>query len=138
MAAMLDKAQTQKDSYSGTASEIARQLAFAGVAVIWLFRVGGADAAGVRFEPILLWPLAGFTVALLLDILQYVYSSIAWWIFYLQCESKIKAKSLAEDALINTPWWVLIANYVCYFGKLIAIIISYGFLIVHRRCPRTC
>jgi hypothetical protein len=131
MSAILEKAQAQKDAYSGTASEIVRQLAFAGIAVIWLFRVGGEDAGGVGFSPALLWPLAGFTVTLVLDLLQYVLSAIAWWLFYMSTERQIRAKTLAADAKVDTPWLVLLPNYICFFGKLVAIAVSYFFLMAH-------
>ena len=64
-----------RDAYyeaSGTVSDISRQLAFAGIAVIWVLKVGDGSG-GIPFSSELVIPLYCFVSALGLDLLQYVY-----------------------------------------------------------------
>lgn len=60
---------------SGKVSELVRQLDFAGIAVIWIFKIGKDEAGGVHFSKALLWPLALFVLSLAFDLLQYVYKT---------------------------------------------------------------
>ena len=62
---------------SNKTSELSRQLAFAGIAIIWIFRVG-TQSGEVRFPEELLAPLYCFAAGLALDLGQYVYKTIAW------------------------------------------------------------
>src|SRR4051812_33270980 len=65
--------------YTAQASAVLRQLGFAAIAVIWLFK--SAIAAQIQL-PRLLVVSALLTVgALSLDLLQYLYASAAWGIF---------------------------------------------------------
>ena len=60
--------------FSSKASDVARQLAFAGIGIVWVFRStkDGSVPTG------LLLPLALFSVTLGLDLLQYISASIMW------------------------------------------------------------
>lgn len=57
-------------------SDGVRQLALAGVAIIWLFRTG--EGAQTRIGRGLLLPLLFIVVALLCDLVQYIYSTNKW------------------------------------------------------------
>lgn len=63
---------------SGTASALSRQLSFAGIAIIWVIRIG-ENSGGLVFSENLLLPLYVFVIALSLDFLQHLYKSIAWY-----------------------------------------------------------
>src|SRR5690242_14945835 len=58
-------------------SELVQQLNFAGIAVIWLLRVG-TNNAGVKYSDLLLLPLALFVLSLTCHLLQYAYQSLVW------------------------------------------------------------
>lgn len=60
--------------FSGKASDVARQLAFAGIVLIWIFRVEGPQAQ--RLPEQLLLPSALLVLALGADLLQYILSTI--------------------------------------------------------------
>lgn len=59
---------------SGKVSEIIRQLALAGIATIWILKVG-TDSGGIKYSKSLLCPLGVFVFCLGLDLLQYVYKT---------------------------------------------------------------
>jgi hypothetical protein len=76
----------RNDSYtfSGKASDLNRQLCFAGIALIWLFK---SDVGGHTTIPlILVWAGALIVVSLTLDMLHYLIGWYTWRSFYLQRE----------------------------------------------------
>src|SRR5262245_20433761 len=102
---------TLKDAYdryynrSTKLSDVVRQLNFAGIAIIWLFRTGDKNG-GIPFHNFLLWPLGFLIVSATCDLLQYVYASAAWGIFHRNKEKKLRNDSDATfraPAVINRP-----------------------------------
>ena len=71
-----EKAEGDKQYLSQRASENAQKLAFAGIAVIWIFRVGMPTAPVLRHA--LLWPLLLFVLALVVDFVHYYGGGILW------------------------------------------------------------
>ncbi len=92
----LKEARETYYSYSGKLSEITRQLSFAGIAVIWIFRVGDKPATGFVWDKTLLLPLVLFVAALGCDLLQYLYASFAWGVFH-RCKEKQFREMRAKD-----------------------------------------
>ena len=80
-----------RNYYTETLSKIVRQLDFAGIAVVWIFRVAGENGQ-ISFSSELLWALGFFVSSLILDLLQYAYASAAWSCFFRRCETKHKLK----------------------------------------------
>ncbi len=74
--------------FSDKASAAARQLAFAGIAVIWIFRI--EQEAGVGIEPDLLLPLALLALSLAFDLLQYITATFVWGLFQWHQERKLE------------------------------------------------
>jgi len=66
--------------FTGKASDITRQLSFAGIAIIWIFKKETGTALTVPHE--LLWPGVLIVLALFLDLLQYCLGTVVWWLFY--------------------------------------------------------
>lgn len=84
--------------FSGKLSDNVRQLNFAGIAVVWIFRVG-QDNGGIPFAPCLLWSMGFFVVSLGLDLLHYIYATLAWGLFH-----RVKEKQcISEDRDIRAP-----------------------------------
>ena len=72
--------------YSGKTSDVVRQLSFAGIAIIWIFKV---QSQGIPKIPnVLLVPLGLFCISLAFDLLQYVLGYIIWYIFFRFHEKK--------------------------------------------------
>ena len=73
-----------RDAYyeaSAKVSDLVRQLALAGIAVVWIFRLGGEHPTGVHLQKPLLLPLGSLILTLVTDLLQYVYKTIVWGLF---------------------------------------------------------
>lgn len=109
--------------FSGKASDIARQLCFAALALVWLSAVQGAGGSGLGLDVTL---VTGLVVAsLLLDLLQYLYGSTAWGLLH-----RVKrASGVREDqefrvsAKINWPtnalfWLKLLPVFAAYLVLL--------------------
>ncbi len=119
------------DTFSGRASDAARQLSFAGIAVIWLLRVGD-KTGGIPFDKSLLWPLMGFVLALTCDLAQYTYGSIAWGAFNRRKEKLFGAtsdKEFTAPPAINWPtlgfFWVKLLAVVASYSLLLCYLASY-------------
>lgn len=113
--------------FTGKLSDINRQIAFAGIALIWIFRQ--TNNQGIKIDEKLILPSILIVAALAFDLLQYIYQSITWAIFYTYYKRKWKS----EDKKIDSPEYL---NYIAwlFFGiKVILVIIAYweifGFLI---------
>jgi hypothetical protein len=115
--------QTYYD-FSGKASDVGRSLAFAGIAVVWVFKTGSVAQVPPRG---LLLPLALFAVALLLDLLHYVVAAFIWGIF-----SRYKEKRLPEDKReedFDAPPALNYPASVLFILKLLVLVVGYLFLI---------
>ena len=68
------------EDLTGKLSDINRQLCFAGFGIIWIFNKTGNETI-IPSE--LYEPAVWLVISLAIDVIQYVYSSIAWAIYYL-------------------------------------------------------
>lgn len=88
------KLEDTRESYqffSGKASEIVRQLGFAGIAVIWVFKVTVGDRQVVPPE---LLPAGILLVSgLTLDLLHYVIGTLIWGIYNRSKEKQLNAET---------------------------------------------
>lgn len=115
-----------KDDYyffTGKLSDINRQIAFAGIALIWVFKQN--DDKNILIDESLILPAILIVLALGFDILQYIYQSITWSIFY----TYHKRKNKSEDKKIQSPEYL---NYLAWFFfsiKVILVLIAYCFIL---------
>lgn len=79
-------------------STASRQLAFAGIAVVWIFvsKVNGAFV----IEEALVWPLFLFVSGLASDLLQYMWASAAWGVY---SRRKELDESITKDSEFLAP-----------------------------------
>jgi len=112
----------RNDSYefSGKASDLSRQLAFAAIALIWVFRV---DVAGQPAIPSgLILPSVLVVASLTLEMLQYCAGWLIWRHAY---RSKEKA-GVAEDVELekhSVGWELTIVTF--FVLKIICILVAY-------------
>jgi hypothetical protein len=110
---------------SGKASDVARQLSFAGIAIIWIFKAG--DNTKITIPHKLITPLIFFTVSLASDLLQYIIGTVIWGLFQRYHEKK--STDLNNDLILSAPrqfnWPILFF----FFVKLISVIIAYYLLL---------
>lgn len=115
--------------FSKAASNKVRQMAFAGIAVIWIFRTTSTE--GVHFDKTLFWSLAILVITLALDFLQNLYQVIIWQIYYNRRERELRDKSgnIDTEKKFYLPSYLNIITIVLFYTKIAALIIAYSTLI---------
>ncbi|MFH0843715.1 MAG: hypothetical protein V1903_14010 [Bacteroidota bacterium] len=108
-------------------SDLTRQMALAGIAIIWIFRQTDQQNQLICKE--LIPPLLLFVTTLTFDILQYIYKTIAWYIFFRNREKKVKKKNpdplTQAKPIMNRPAWI------CFWIKVISLITGYILIFVY-------
>ncbi len=115
--------------YTGKASDIVRQLSFAGLATIWLFKEGVGQRQHVPHE--LFMPGALIVSALAADFLHYLVGSAVWGSYNRHKERSGTAVTDEFEAppALNWPTMVL------FWLKVAFLLLSYGLLLsflIHR------
>ena len=107
---------------SGEASKLARQLGFAGIAVIWIFR----NESPTKLIPAsLVGPALLIVVGLAFDLLQYVWAAAVWGGY----QRVLERCGTPEDKDLDAPAWFNWPTLAFFWGKLILIVIAYALLI---------
>jgi len=111
--------------FSGKASDVARAAAFAGIALVWVFKI---DAKPVpRLPDNLLIPIGLFALGLAFDLLHYITASVIWGAFHWLQERKLSNPT--DDPDLSHPDWLSWPVYLFFGLKLICVITGY-FLIL--------
>lgn len=111
------------DTFSSKASELCRQLAFAGIAVVWVFKTTNQNAL---LPNEFLLPLFLFVVTLGVDFLQYVLGYLEWSIINRIKESRHTCTD--EDTDVgDVPWWVNF-HTLLFYAKIVLIVVGYWHL----------
>ena len=109
--------------YTKKASEVARSLAFGGIALIWVFKT---DVGGIPKVPdALLLPAALLATSLAFDLLQGVAGSVIWGVFH---RLKERESELGENPEIDAPGWINLPTLFFFWGKLI--LVGSGFVLI--------
>jgi hypothetical protein len=118
------KLKDARDAYythSGKASDVSRQLALAGIALVWVFKIGSGPLA---LPAELVRPAFAFVLTLLLDVLQYAFAALIWGAFARQRERSSTNPDADFDAPAQLNWPALL----CFWAKLASITIGYGLM----------
>ena len=110
--------------FSAKASDVSRQLAFAGIAVVWIFKTG--DAGNPKVPGELIPPLICLSCALACDLLQYVMQAMIWGIFH-----RLKEKTHKENEDILAPRVLNWPPLVMFSIKVILVILGYTLLVLY-------
>lgn len=105
---------------SGIASDVARQLSFAGIALVWVFRSGSEESVSVPDALVL--PALLFALSLAFDLLQYIVSAATWGIISRHMErNRIEEKK-------QPPWvnWFSISSWCL---KMVLVVSGYWFVV---------
>jgi hypothetical protein len=107
-------------TFTGKASDLNRQLAFAGIAIIWLFKKD--VMAGLTIPHELLGPSLLIVLSLALDMAHYCIASIIWRIFYRSREKL----GISVDKEVAQPgvWWER-PIWIVFCLKIVAVLIAY-------------
>ncbi|MFC6095468.1 hypothetical protein ACFPVY_02330 [Flavobacterium qiangtangense] len=104
-----------KDNLTKLTSDLARQLAFAGIAVIWLFKL--ENNKGHIFPEELVRPLEFLVLGLIFDLLQYLFLAGAHIIRYRKNEKSV--------IMLENPKWIPDVGYVFWIVKIVFFMIAY-------------
>jgi len=109
--------------FTGKLSDINRQIAFAGIALIWIFKKNNGAEVIICKELVL--PSILLAYALGFDILQYIYQSITWALFYRYHEKRANGEDteILASKYLNYPSWLL------FIVKVIFVLLAYKFII---------
>jgi hypothetical protein len=117
---------------SGKASDNARNLAFAGIAVVWLLSGGSEHPTSATIEDGLVAPLLAFVATLFLDFMQYAVQAVIWRVFSRKKENELKARFDNDPAWAKEEFEVAPAmnapGEVCFWLKLAVLALGYVLL----------
>jgi hypothetical protein len=109
--------------YSGKTSDVVRQLALLGYAIMWVLKRDTPSGPAVSTEFQL--PALFLALSLLLDFVQYFSGAIGWTWYN---KSLYKAK-VEPEANVTPPGRVYYAAYTAFFGKIVFLILGYVWLL---------
>jgi hypothetical protein len=99
--------QIREEYYAatGTVSELVRKLSFAGIAIIWIFKAGKDQTAGITYEPVMKFPMLLLIAALGCDLIQYLYKSVIWGsLNTYHWRKKDESEDESKDVPISGRW----------------------------------
>lgn len=106
--------------FSGKLSDNSRKLAFAGIAIVWIFK---QEENGTYVIPdILKAAMLLFVFSLSFDLLQYIYQTITWGLFHRCNEKKFDGR---EDVDVLAPCWLNWPAIVLLWLKIMALAAGY-------------
>ena len=122
------KLSEYRDTYyvlSAKASDVARQLAFAGMAIIWIFKLDSKPIPVIPKQLII--PTCFFVCALASDLLHYIVATSIWGSFrwWQEKNKKIADPNLKASKYLNWPILFLFAI------KLGLVAIGYVYVIMY-------
>jgi hypothetical protein len=110
-------------TYSGKASDVCRQLAFAAIAIIWIFKT---DAGGKLTVPSnLVLPGILIVLSLALDLTQYCLGALIWYFFYRHHE-KLRTPETQE---IQHSEWLDRPLHTVFWLKVVCVLIAYSLIL---------
>ena len=116
-----------RDSYyynSERASDICRKLGFAGLALIWAFRV--TSSKGIIIPGNLRWAGGLLVGGLVLDFLQYIFGTVVWGAYH-RCKEK---QNTPENKEFQAPNYINYPANTCFILKQVVIFVACLLLIV--------
>lgn len=116
----LEQYKKEAHEFQGLASGLVRQLALAGIALIWIFKIDKPIEHLLPNE--CYWPLLLFILALSFDFLQYFVPSIIWIIFFRHHEKKNNGNveiELKANEIYSYP------GYFFYILKVLLLFLGY-------------
>ncbi len=122
----LEQYKKEAHEFQSLASGLVRQLALAGIALIWIFKIDKPVDHLIPNE--CYCPLLLFVLTLGFDFLQYFIPSIIWMNFFRRQE-KIHKGNVAIN--IKAKEIYSVPGYFFYWGKVILLFIGYILIIKH-------
>ena len=111
--------------FSGKASDVARNAAFAGIAIVWIFKFESEPIPRIPSQ--LYLPTALFVISLGLDLLHYISGGLIWGFFHWFQQRKL-ANPSSEDPDMSHPNHLGYPLLFFFVLKLLTIFLAYIFL----------
>lgn len=123
----LTDAYKRYEDRSRTAGDVARKLAFAGIAIVWIFSGGTpANARVIRIPHDLRWPAVLLTAGLAFDLLQYIWASFAWGFYHRYKEHKLGRGSEVD---FGAPRPINYLTLIFFWAKLASVMAAYAIMV---------
>ncbi len=119
--------KTDYEYFTGKASEINRNIALGGIAIIWIFRT--SDTNKLMIPEALIPPLICLVMALAIDLLQYISGGLIWFIFFKYKESQLNKGTLKCNENIKAPAILPLFLHILYWLKILCTGVAYYLLI---------
>ena len=113
------------EDQSSIASEITRKLAFAGIAIIWIYKQGNGSSSNVPEE--LHLPTIFLVLCLFIDLAQYIVGTLIYWRYFRWKEKQRteRNKEFKGSIMLTLPGWIF------WVIKIILIIAAYVSLLYY-------
>jgi hypothetical protein len=118
----VDEYKTVYEKTSGKLSEINRNIAFAGIAIIWIFTKTDTQIV-VPSELVL--PAIFLVLSLIFDMLQYAYKTVIYAVVFRNKEKEIKRKKLNRDEEFDHSPTLNIITWTLWVFKIAFVILAY-------------
>lgn len=110
------------EDLSGILSSVARQLNFAGIAIVWIFaneKLEGIDSLLMKAS---LW----FVLSLSLDLFQYIFQSFFWYVIYVFKHKK----SISDESVEvkDSEWWNALP-WLILLVKVVFLVVGFIYLL---------
>lgn len=116
--------------HTSNLSLVCRQLAFAGIAIVWIFTA--KKDSQILIPDDLIIPLVCFITALTCDLCQYFYSGVAWQIFN-NCKEKeyynVESNTFDQTAEFSAPKYINTLSLIFYYLKSLSTTLGFGFFL---------
>lgn len=125
----LSEARENYYSHTASASNAARQLAFAGIAAVWVFNQPSTQS-GISLPSTLIWAMILLCLSLAADLLQYATSSAIWGFYHRYKERELQATSSTADANVEAARWFNWPGIIFYWSKLTLVVAAYTYIAI--------
>jgi hypothetical protein len=112
-------------AHTGSASTVARQLALAGIAIVWIFKTDQSDGR-IAIPMPLIWAALFMILSLAMDLGQYVLLSGAWWLF---SRAKDRDSTIDADTQFLAPGNINTPGELLWLLKIALMLVGYAFII---------
>ncbi|MFY0676786.1 MAG: hypothetical protein JXR18_05825 [Neptuniibacter sp.] len=122
------KLSEYRDNYydlSSRASAVSRQIAFAGIAIVWIFKEGDVNERTLSLPHELLLPTIFLILSLAGDLLQYMTGAAIWGTY---CRYKEVKCGTGTDPEFAVPVWINWPTLFFFWGKVLSVITAYYLL----------
>ena len=111
---------------TGTLSGLIRNLAFAGIGLIWIFR--NSDLTHDILPKQLLTPLKFIVLSLISDVCQYLWRAITIYIVYKIKDIKHTNKKITDSEIadVTMPHFIAIGTWILFILKIVFVTIAYA------------